>query len=139
MQLLYGHSFVLPETGEDLAAGFAQAPEVCAGKMSREALDFTWELVSGVHENREALDEVIQRFSRHWKLGRIAKVELSILRLAIFEMLHREDIPLKVAINEAVEMAKNFGDENSRNFVNGILDACAKAVVQGEFGIHKEF
>ena len=64
----------------------------------------------------------------------VRKVELAILRLSLYEILHRQDIPLKVAINEAIELAKGFGDENSRAFVNGILDAVARAVDQGRFG-----
>jgi N utilization substance protein B len=74
---------------------------------------------------------VIGQFSRHWKVDRIGKIELTVLRLAVFEMLYREDIPPKVAINEAIELAKQFGDERSRPFVNGLLDAAAKALDEG--------
>ncbi|MDY7001028.1 MAG: transcription antitermination factor NusB [Thermodesulfobacteriota bacterium] len=102
------------------------------GQESSRGREFAWELVSGVWERVESLDKVIVRFSRHWKLKRIAKVELAILRLALFEMLFSKDTPPKVAINEAVELAKRFGDENSKNFVNGILDAAAKALEHGE-------
>ncbi len=95
---------------------------------------FGWELASGVWNKREELDEVIKRFSQHWRIDRIAKTELTILRIAIYEMLHRSDVPVKVAINEAVELAKQFGDENSRGFVNGILDAAARALENGTIG-----
>ncbi|MFW5836996.1 MAG: transcription antitermination factor NusB [Desulfovibrionaceae bacterium] len=99
------------------------------------ALDFARDLACGAWGRRDELDEVIARFSRHWKVERIAKVELAILRLGLYEILHCGDTPLKVAINEAVELAKRFGDENSRTFINGILDAAAKAVDHGELGV----
>jgi len=86
------------------------------------------QLVNGVRDNLDKLDAVISRHSQNWKVKRIAMVELSIMRLAVYEMTHREDIPIKVAINEAVELAKTFGDNNSRNFVNGILDAVARDI-----------
>jgi N utilization substance protein B len=93
--------------------------------------------VLGAWNAQRELDEVIARFSKNWKLTRIAKVELTILRLAMHEILHRQDIPLRVAINEAVELAKTYGDDNSPTFVNGILDAVARAVDNGEFTIRK--
>ena len=94
--------------------------------------------MQGVTDNLAEIDKVIGKHSDHWKIGRIGKVELAILRLSLFEILHRSDIPLKVAINEAIELAKGFGDENSRSFVNGILDAVARAVDEGRFGIEKK-
>ncbi len=87
---------------------------------------FAWTLAQGVFDNHDAIDTVIARHSQHWKLNRIAKVELTILRLSLYEMLFCPDIPLKVAMNEAIELAKDFGDDNSKTFVNGILDAAAK-------------
>lgn len=96
-----------------------------------EAVTFASQLFMGFIEHLGDIDAVIGKHSDHWKIGRIGKVELAILRLALFEILHRQDIPLKVAINEAIELAKAFGDENSRAFVNGILDAVARAVDQG--------
>lgn len=87
---------------------------------------FAQSLVQGVDAHREDLDRIIESLSQHWKLKRIAKVELAILRLALYEMLHT-DMPVRAAINEAVELSKRFGDENSRSFINGILDAAAKS------------
>ena len=84
------------------------------------------------------IDALVVRFSKNWKLARIAKVELTILRLAVHEILSRPDIPLRVSLNEAIELSKRYGDENSRNFINGILDALAKAVDSGEFEIQKD-
>jgi len=87
---------------------------------------YAWTLVEGVFDNHDSIDEIITLHSQHWKLNRIAKVELTILRLCLFEMLFCPDIPLKVAMNEAIELAKDFGDDNSKTFVNGVLDAAAK-------------
>jgi len=101
---------------------------------AEEAVSFASQLFMGICEHLDDIDKVIGKHSDHWKIGRIGKVELAILRLALYEILHRQDIPLKVAINEAIELAKGFGDENSRAFVNGILDAVARAVDQGRFG-----
>ncbi len=112
---------------------FADNPAVIDCQ-SEDAVSFASQLFMGICEHLADIDKVIGKHSDHWKIGRIGKVELAILRLALFEILHRQDIPLKVAINEAIELAKGFGDENSRAFVNGILDAVARAVDQGRFG-----
>lgn len=137
-QILYGLIFVPATSRETLTVAFENAPKPPKdGELADASDEFAWELVLGVWQEAAKLDEIITRFSQHWKITRIAKIELTILRLALFEMLHRPDIPLKVAINEAVELAKTFGDENSGNFVNGILDAAAKAIEHGDFGIHK--
>ena len=87
---------------------------------------YAWTLVEGVFDKYSQIDALITQHSQHWKLNRIAKVELTILRLSLFEMLFCPDIPFKVAMNEAIELAKDFGDDNSKTFVNGILDAAAK-------------
>jgi len=93
---------------------------------------YAWTLVEGVFDNYDRIDEIITRHSQHWKLNRIAKVELTILRLSLFEMLYCPDIPFKVAMNEAIELAKDFGDDNSKTFVNGVLDAAAKGAERDE-------
>lgn len=74
----------------------------------------------------EELDEIIESVSEGWKLKRIGKVELSIMRLAVYEMKYDEEIPVRVAINEAVEIAKKYGQDNSPSFVNGILGKVAE-------------
>lgn len=143
-QILFGLGMVPPENSGSLDTAFEEALFVLSGdenndlpKGKNEA--FARELVQGVWDNLEDLDEIIGRHSQHWKVGRIAKVELTILRLALFEMVYRPDIPLKVAINEAIELSKRFGDGRSRNFINGILDAVAKAVDSGKFEMKKSF
>ena len=83
---------------------------------------FAEALVRGATENAGELDKLIQENAAHWSLARIAPVERNILRLAAFELLYRDDIPERVAINEAIELAKTYGSEESGAFVNGILD-----------------
>lgn len=83
---------------------------------------FSKELVEGVHVHLDELDELLAKASQHWRLERIAKVDRSILRLALYELLYRDDIPPKVSINEAVDLGKKFGSEESGAFINGILD-----------------
>ncbi|MBT8407404.1 MAG: transcription antitermination factor NusB [Deltaproteobacteria bacterium] len=84
--------------------------------------DFAAELANGVHQYREEIDTLIRRFSEHWRLERMSAVDRNILRLAIFELLYRVDIPAKVSINEAVDLGKKYGSEDSGSFINGILD-----------------
>jgi len=83
---------------------------------------FAEPLIRGVVEHRDQLDEQIRKYAKNWELHRIAAVDRNILRLAIYEMLHREDIPPVVSINEAVDIAKKFSTQDSGKFVNGILD-----------------
>lgn len=83
---------------------------------------FAEPLIKGVLEHRAELDEHIKRHCKNWDFHRIAAVDRNIMRLAIYEMLHREDIPPVVSINEAVDIAKRFSTEDSGKFVNGILD-----------------
>jgi N utilization substance protein B len=84
--------------------------------------DFATNLVEGVLKHRAETDERIARYAENYDLHRLAVVDRNILRLAIYEMLHRRDIPPVVSINEAIEIAKRFGAEESSRFVNGILD-----------------
>ena len=87
------------------------------------ATDFTRELIGGVAARREELDALIERHSVGWTLDRIAPLERSILRVALYELLHREDVPVEVAIDEAVEAAKELCSADAPGFVNGILGA----------------
>jgi N utilization substance protein B len=80
-------------------------------------------LIRGALEHRDESDDVIKKHAKNWELHRIAAVDRNILRLAIFEMLHRDDIPPIVSINEAVDIAKKFSTQDSGKFVNGILDS----------------
>ncbi len=83
---------------------------------------FAEPLIRGALEHRDEADGLITKYARNWELHRIAAVDRNILRLAIYEMLHRDDIPPVVSINEAVDIAKKFSTQDSGKFVNGILD-----------------
>lgn len=97
-----------------------------------ESLDFAEEILRGVRENRVEIDQLISEKSRNWTISRMARVDLSILRMAIFELLYRSDIPRNVTINEAIEVAKKFGTEDSPAFINGILDEVAAGLPDKE-------
>jgi N utilization substance protein B len=84
--------------------------------------EFSAELVKGVAQNREEIDKKIVKYAANWQLKRMAVVDRNIMRLGCFELLYREDIPPKVSINEAVELAKKFSGVESGKFVNAILD-----------------
>ena len=83
---------------------------------------FAEPLIRGTLQHRDAIDEHIKKHVKNWELNRIAAVDRNVMRLAIYEMLHREDIPPVVSINEAVDIAKKFSTHESGKFVNGILD-----------------
>ena len=83
---------------------------------------FTKDLVREVCENRNHIDKLIKKASKNWRLERMSRVDRSILRLSIYEMLFMDDIPHKVSIDEAVELGKKFGTEESGAFINGVLD-----------------
>jgi N utilization substance protein B len=92
--------------------------------------EFAEGLVQGVQENRDVIDSAIKARSKNWTLVRMPRVDLNVMRMAAYELMFRQDIPKKVSINEAIEIARKFGDKESPAFVNGILDeieACPKS------------
>jgi len=91
--------------------------------LSEENNAFVRELVSGVIRNKEKIDQNIHSFAPAWPVGQMSAVDRNILRIAIFEILFDSGAPLKVAINEAVELAKRFGTDSSPRFINGVLGA----------------
>ena len=88
----------------------------------KEIRPFAKDLVLGVWRNKEDLDKLIGRASKNWRIERMSRVDRNILRMAVFEVLYMGDIPPKVSIDEAVELGKRFGTEDSGAFVNGVLD-----------------
>lgn len=95
-------------------------------RAGEEALSFAEEIVSGVRENLPAIDSAISRASEHWDIGRMGVVDLSVLRIGVFELLYRRDTPVPVVINEAVEIARRFSSSECGRFVNGVLDHIAR-------------
>ena len=96
------------------------------GPLSGDLESYALTLVHGVRENREQIDAQLAGVSREWDISRMAPVDRNILRLAAYEILHQGDVPVAVAIDEAVELAKRFGDRPSAAFINGLLDAIAR-------------
>ena len=86
---------------------------------------FAQELVDGVRGNRERIDALIAASAEHWRLPRLSRVDLCLLRLATYELMERDEIPASVTIDEAIEIAGRFGSEDSPSFVNGVLDHIA--------------
>lgn len=83
-------------------------------------------LVRGAKQNQTKVDQIIRQYTEHWDLDRMAVVDRNILRLAVYELLWHADVPVKVVINEAIEIAKKFGTQESGRFINGILDRVHK-------------
>ncbi len=95
--------------------------------LSEEDALFSDRLYEGVHAHMDEIDTEIGQHAADWSIGRIAKVDLSILRIAVYEILYERSIPVGATVNEAVELAKEFGGEKSAGFINGVLGAVIKA------------
>ena len=96
--------------------------------LDERSIEFAKQLVEETHEHLAAIDDTIQGASRNWRLDRMSRVDRNILRLATYELVHSLDVPIKVVINEAVELAKRYGASEAPAFVNGILDRIAQGV-----------
>ena len=90
--------------------------------------EYFLDVVQGVMDKREEIDSLIQNYARGWSLERMPKVDLAIMRLAIYELRFRKDIPWNVSINEAVELAKKYGGDQSKTFINGVLGKVAASL-----------
>jgi len=117
LQILYSMDML----GDDTDELFDGLGELVSPKQAPS--NFCRRLVRGVIDHRSDLDRIIEAHSSNWKVYRMSGVDRNILRLAAFEMLYCEDIPAKVSINEAIEMGKKFGTDETGPFVNGVLDA----------------
>jgi transcription antitermination protein NusB len=101
-------------------------PEEKKEEFLDKSKEFALELVKIVLENLKQIDEIIPNYLKNWKYDRILSIDRNILRMGVAEFLYRQDIPYKVTINEAIELAKRFGDEKSGGFINGVLDNIVK-------------
>jgi N utilization substance protein B len=117
LQVLYGLDFlkISSEEAIQLFWGSFEAP--------RQSEEFASLLIQGAWDNRQQIDDLIGGCSENWSVARMSRVDRSILRMAVYELLHCQDIPPKVTINEAIDLGKVYGSENSGSFINGILDA----------------
>jgi len=117
VQYLYAWSLNLPDNlAEDLRIFFTSMDQ------PREHYAFGEELINGTIEHAAAIDARIKGLAHNWEFDRIAKIDLAILRVAIFEMMFRRDIPPVVSINEAIDLSKQFSNADAKRFINGILD-----------------
>ena len=105
------------------ADGFKEEKKESFIEKSKE---FALQLVNDVIGNMEKIDDIIPKYLKNWKYERILAIDRNILRIGVAELVLREDIPYKVTINEAIELAKKFGDDKSGSFINGVLDNIVK-------------
>jgi len=96
--------------------------------VDEEVRAFTEEIIKGTYKHFAAINEKIHACAKNWSIERMAAVDRNVLRMAVYEILYRADIPSSVTINEAIEIAKKFGTDDSGSFVNGILDSVARMV-----------
>ena len=94
--------------------------------LNRDAFYYARRLVDGVFNHLDEIDAVLTRFAEHWKIHRMAAVDRNLLRLGIYELMYLKDIPFPIIINEALEIVKEFSDQEGTQFVNGILDAASR-------------
>ena len=118
MELLFGMT-LSKDTIEEAIENFVDNYE---GNIKEIDLTYVKQALIGIENNKEAIDKVIEENLHNWKLDRISKVNLSILRLSTYELLYDKEIPTNVAINEALEITRRYSDEKSVGFINGVLD-----------------
>ena len=121
LQILYAVDITKDEPKECIERFWEDSDE-----SSDEVKAFAGEIVLGVCDNGKKIDSLIAKYATNWQLNRMAVIDRNVLRAAAYELLFREDIPPKVAINEAIDMAKKYGDKDSGSFVNGVLDKIYK-------------
>lgn len=128
LQCLYADNFGggSPEETLDLVASEWEEPFL------EESRRYCLELVTRTVERKEWVDRVIASKLEHWELGRVTSIDRLILELAIVEMVNFDDVPLKVSISEAIEIAKKYSTDDSPGFVNGILDAVYHDILEGK-------
>ncbi len=101
-------------------------------KLDDETKEFSSILIKGSYSNLKSIDDIITKYSKHWSLSRMSRIDRNILRMAIYELIYMDSIPTPVTINEAVELGKIYGTEESGSFINGILDSVRLAWDKGE-------
>jgi transcription antitermination protein NusB len=114
-------------TGQDAAKTLSQLQEHFSPGPGKD--EFAERIVLGVLNHREEIDRLIEKVSENWRLDRMTVIDRNLLRLAIFELRYCDDIPPKVALNEAIDLGKRFGSEESGSFINGVLDRIQKETI----------
>ena len=121
MKMLYAASLGGGETMDEVLEQSEQADTLSGSDKT-----FLENLVAGVTDRQEELDAVIGKYAQGWALNRLGKVDLTILRMAVYELMHMPEIPVGATINEAVELAKKYAEDKSSGFINGILGSAAR-------------
>ena len=124
LQVLYQ----LDITSQDAIKTITQFRDLFSKKKNKDG--FAERIVLGVLEHSQEIDRLIEQYSENWRLDRMSIIDRNILRMATFELLYREDIPPKVTLNEAIELGKRYGSEDSGSFINGILDRIQNEAVR---------
>ena len=124
LELLFGMT-LSKDTPEEVIEIFVENNE---DEISGIDLNYIKNILEGINEKRSELDSIIERNLQNWKIDRISKINLCILELGIFEMKFVEDVPERVALNEALELTKRYSDEKSVSFINGVLDKVLKSL-----------
>lgn len=130
VQTLYRYEVARPPLAE--LADYSWIDERRRRQLGDRTLQFASLLVAGCVENLAAVDRTIGRHLQHWDLDRVARVDLSVLRLGVYCLLYQPDIPAEVTIDESVAVAREFGSDDSYRFVNGVLDGVRKTVAGGD-------
>ena len=134
LEVLYEHDIARHPPGEILQRRLE------ANSIDSSGVEFASQLVQGVMNNMEGMDILIARYAPEWPLDQMAVIDRNILRIAIFEFIASEETPVKVAINEAVELAKTYGSDSAPRFINGVLGTLAEQIpeLRMELSTHTE-
>ena len=127
VQFLYMSDMNPPDELADTVRNFFEEQD-----KPREFYEYSEEVIHDIQNKLVEIDQQIQGYSQNWKLSRIAKTDLAILRLGMYEIFHRDDIPPVVVIDEAIELSREFSTDQSNTFINGILDRALRAKKQQE-------
>ena len=100
-------------------------------QVNKKTISYAKKLLDGVQEKGDVINQLISKYAENWRLERMSSIDRNILRLAVYEMHYQDDVPVSVAINEAVEIAKRYSTDDSGPFINGVLDAMAKEEASG--------
>jgi len=117
LQVLFQKEFVADVDIETSLAYFRDHLEI-----SQDALEYARSVLEGIERNKKEIDQILQASSRNWKISRMSPVDLSLLRIGIYELRFTDDVPPKSVINEAIEIAKRYSGTDSPQFINGVLD-----------------
>lgn len=133
LQTLYEYEFRIQSEGASLNVDDILSRNLERYKTTIDDKGFVDSLIKGVLKNQDDLDAKIQPIAPEWPIDQISRIDRNILRIGMYELLHKGDVvPPKVAINEAVELAKAFGSDNSSKFINGVLGTAFRTLVEGE-------